>query len=76
MGVVDETDRDFFRVLNSGEGGTIGGGGGDAVGYSGGDAAIVPPQLLVLLLLLHFLGERPHSLTLQRMVGRGMAIRS
>ena len=56
MGVVDETDRDFFRVLNSGEGGTISGSGGDAVGDAGGDAAIVSPQLFVLLLLLHFLG--------------------
>ena len=50
--------------MNSGEGDVIGGGGGDAVGDSGGDVAIVPPQLFVLLLLLHFLGKIPHSLTL------------
>ena len=41
--VVDETDRDIVRVLNSGEGCAIGGGGGDAFGDAGGDAAIVPP---------------------------------
>ena len=74
--VVNETDREIVQVSSSGEGGAIGGSGGDAVGDVGGDVAIVPPQLLVLLLLLRFMGERPHSLTLRKMVGRVMAIRS
>ena len=74
--VVDETDRDIVRVLNSGK----------VVQLVMVEAIplemqvemrqLFLPQLFVSLLLLHFLVKIFNSLTLQRKMGRGMATRS